>query len=190
KSIVARQLINKISTVGDNEALNIIEVFFKNNGFKIIPISSVLKNCFFSKGFYGKNFLNPIFLEYIQKSTKFGIHLLNTISKFDVGQSLVVSNNLVYAVEAMEGTDSMLERVKKLTFNNENAFNNPPILIKIPKKGQNKKIDLPVVGFNTVKKCVDARIGSIVVSSKGTIIVDLKKINAFIAKTNFSIFSV
>jgi hypothetical protein len=44
--------------------------------------------------------------------------------------------------------------------------------------------------FNTVKKCVDARIGSIVVSSKGTIIVDLKKINAFIAKTNFSIFSV
>ena len=65
---------------------------------------------------------------------------------------------------------------KKLTFNNENAFNNPPILIKIPKKGQNKKIDLPVVGFNTVKKCVDARIGSIVVSSKGTVILDLKKI--------------
>ena len=189
KSIVASQLINKISTVGDNEALNIIEVFFKNNGFKIIPISSVLKNCFFSKGFYGK-ILNPIFLEYIQKSAKFGICLLNNISKFDVGQSLVVSNNLVYAVEAMEGTDSMLERVKKLTLNNENAFNNPPILIKIPKKGQNKKIDLPVVGFNTVKKCVDARIGSIVVSSRGTIIVDLKKINAFIAKTNFSIFSV
>ena len=189
-SILARELINKISSVGDNKALNIIETFFKTNGFKIIPISSVLKNCFFSKGFYGKNFLNPIFLEYIQKSTKFGISLLNNISKFDVGQSLVVSHNLVYAVEAMEGTDSMLERVKKLTLNNENAFNNPPILIKIPKKGQNKKIDLPVVGFNTVKKCVDARIGSIVVSSRGTIIIDLKKINAFIAKTNFSIFSV
>jgi len=189
-SIIARELINKISTVGDNEALNLIEVFFKKNGFEIIPISSVLKNCFFSKGFYGKNFLNPFFSEYIQKSTKFGIHLLNSISKFDVGQSLVISNNLVYAVEAMEGTDSMLERVKKLTFNNENAFNNPPILIKIPKKGQNKKIDLPVVGFNTVKKCVDARIGSIVVSSKGTVIVDLKKINTYIAKTNFSIFSV
>ena len=189
-SIVARELINKISTVGDNEALNLIEVFFKKNGFEIIPISSVLKNCFFSKGFYGKNFLNPFFSEYIQKSTKFGIHLLNSISKFDVGQSLVISNNLVYAVEALEGTDSMLERVKKLTFNNENAFNNPPILIKIPKKGQNKKIDLPVVGFNTVKKCVDARIGSIVVSSKGTVILDLKKINTYIAKTNFSIFSV
>jgi len=190
KSIVASQLINKISTVGDNEALNIIEVFFKNNGFKIIPISSVLKNCFFPKGLYGKNFLNPSFTEYIQKSSKFGINLLNSISKFDVGQSLIVSNNLVYAVEAMEGTDSMIERVKKLTLNNEKGNIYLPILIKVPKKGQNKKIDLPVVGFNTVQKCVDACLGSIVVSSKGTLIMDLKKINSYIKKSNFTIFSI
>ena len=43
-----------------------------------------------------------------------GIDLLNSLSRFDVGQACVVSSGRVLAVEGPEGTDAMLERVRSL----------------------------------------------------------------------------
>ena len=51
---VDTELINQISNVGDNSALNYIQEFFNNNGFQLLPINSILKNCFFSKGFFNE----------------------------------------------------------------------------------------------------------------------------------------
>ena len=52
----ANELINQIISVGDNAALNYIEEFFNKNGFKILPVNSILKDCFFLKVFIWKNF--------------------------------------------------------------------------------------------------------------------------------------
>ena len=183
-------MISEILSVGDNKALILIENFFKKNGFKILPIYSVFKNCFFSKGFYGDNFSKLNFKQYVKKSSKFGIDLLNTISKYDVGQSLVVSNNLVYAIEGLEGTNSMINRVKDLISNNKNLNDFGPVLIKIPKIGQSKNMDLPVIGLETVKKCINAGLSSIVISSNGTLVVDYKEIKSFISKSQFCVMSV
>ena len=48
---LSHDLIKKTFSLGDNSALNLIEHFFNENGFEIIPVSSVLKECYFSKGF-------------------------------------------------------------------------------------------------------------------------------------------
>ena len=186
----ANELINQIISVGDNAALNYIEEFFNNNGFKILPINSILKDCFFSKGFYVEDSFSQKFKDFVLKNAKFGAKLLNTISKFDVGQSVVVNNELVYAIEGLEGTNSMIDRVGALYNQNKNHEDFGPVLIKIPKIGQNLNLDLPVIGLETIKKCQLSGLSSIVVSSTGTLIVELNKVFAYIKKNKFCIYAI
>ena len=95
----AISLLNKINDLGDNSALIMIEKFFKEYGIKILPISSILKDCFFDKGFSKNTIFPKENRDFIIESSNFGIRLLNSLSQFDVGQSLVVSEKFVYAIE-------------------------------------------------------------------------------------------
>ena len=183
------KLITKINSLGDNSALNLIEIFFNKNGFQILPINSILKDCFLPKGFYPKK-ISPSFQKYITKSAEVGVNLLNTLSKFDVGQSTVVSNNLVYAIEGLEGTDAMIDRVGGLYENDVKLKKEGPVLIKIPKKNQNINLDLPVIGLNTIENCIKYGFSSIVISSEGTLIIDLKSIISFLNNNDFYIYSI
>jgi len=183
-------LINKINSLGDNLALNLIEDFFKNHGFHILPLSSFLKDCSLPKGFYPEKKILPSFQKYILDSAEVGINLLNTISRFDVGQSAVVSSKLVYAIEGQEGTDCMIDRAASLSNKNKFITHPGPVLIKIPKINQNINLDPPVVGFETVRKCIENNFSSLVVSSNGTIIFELKKIMNLINTKNFVIYVV
>ena len=186
----AKALISQISILGDNSAINIIEKFFKKFGFEILPIQSVVNNCFFSKGFHLETNISIKFMEYIKKSTNLGVNLLNVLSKFDFGQSVVVSADLIYAIEGPEGTDSMIDRAGLLSLNNLNLHDYGPILIKIPKLNQNKAIDLPVIGVETVKKCLKLGFSSIVVSSEGTLIMDYNEVIKYIKQKQFCIYSI
>ena len=181
-------MIRDILSVGDNNALLLIEKFFESNGFKILPINSVFKDCFFARGFYGNKFSEFNFKKYVLKSGNYGIDLLNTISKFDVGQSLVVGGNLIYAVEGLEGTNLLIKRVKKLIINDNGMFG--PVLVKIPKIGQSRKMDLPVIGLDTIKECIKTGISSVVISSRGTIVIDQDKIKSLIAQSKMNLLSV
>ena len=186
----AKALISEISILGDNSAVNIIEKFFKKFGFKILPIVSVVNNCFFSKGFHLETNISLKLKDYIKKSTNLGVNLLNVLSKYDFGQSVVVSADLVYAIEGPEGTDSMIDRAGLLSSNNLNFNDYGPVLIKIPKVNQNKAIDLPVIGIETVKKCLKLGFSSIVVSSDGTLIIDYNEVIKYIKQKQFCIYSI
>ena len=183
-------LIKKIFALGDNSALNLIELFFNENGFEIIPVSSILKECFFSKGFYNEEFFSKNLKDFVMQNAKFGSKFLNRMAEFDIGQSVVVSNTIVYAVEAMEGTDKMIIRAGELynNFFKNNDFG--PVLIKIPKKNQNFNMDLPVIGLETIKKCNELGFSSIVLSSKGTLIADIENVKNYIKNNKFCIFAV
>ena len=183
-------LIKKTFSLGDNSVLNLIEKFFNENGFKIIPISSILKDCFFTRGFYKENFFSTKFKDFVIQNAKFGSDFLNKMSEFDIGQSVVVSNTIVYAIEALEGTDEMITRAGEL-YNNyfkNNDFG--PVLIKIPKAQQNINMDLPVIGLNTIKKCNELGFSSIVLASKGTLIADMDIVKDYLKKSKFCIFAI
>ena len=116
--------------------------------------------------------------------------MLNALSKYDVGQSAVVSANLVYAIEGTEGTDSMIDRAGLLSFNSLNLHGYGPVLIKIPKVNQNRNIDLPVIGVETVKKCLKLGFSCIVVSSDGTLILDYNAVIKYIKQKQFCVYAI
>ena len=186
----AKTIISEISNLGDNSAVNIIEIFFKKYGFKILPIETLVKKCFFSKGFHSENDISIYLKDYIKKSANFGVNLLNILSKYDVGQSVVVSESLIYAIEGLEGTDEMVKRAGLLSFDTMNFHNFGPVLIKIPKEKQNRNIDLPVIGIDTVKNCLKFGFSSIVVSSNGTLILDYNKVVKFIKEKQFCVYAI
>lgn len=185
-----KEMFSKISSVGDNQALHFVEKFFNNNGIIILPVYSILKNCFLPRGFYLEHLFTTPFKNYVKKCADFGVELLNTLSKFDVGQSVVVSNELVYSIEGLEGTNSMINRVGKIYHKNKNLINYGPVLIKIPKMGQKMNLDLPVIGINTLENCKKNGINSIVVSSNGTLVSDIDKVQKYINNREFCVYSI
>ena len=149
------ELINKTFSLGDNSALNLIEKFFNEHDFEIIPVTLMLKDCFFKKGFHREEFFSEKFKDFVIYNARFGTNFLNKMSEFDVGQSIVVSNSIVYAIEALEGTDAMIFRAGELYKQYFRNSNFGPVLIKIPKLQQNLNMDLPVIGLETIKKCYE-----------------------------------
>ncbi len=187
---LSHDLLKKTLSLGDNSALNLVEDFFNENGFEIIPVTFMLKDCFFTKGFYKEEFFSKKFKDFVIQNARFGSNFLNKMSEFDSGQSVVVSNKIVYAVEALEGTDEMIVRAGELY---KNYFQNSvfgPVLIKIPKLNQNFNMDLPVIGLDTIKKCNELGFSSIVLSSNGTLITDIDIVKNYLKKNKFCIFAI
>ena len=98
--------------------------------------------------------------------------VVHALGPFDVGQGAVVANGLVLAIEAAEGTDAMLDRCGSLP----NGINRGGILVKRPKPGQELRIDLPVVGAETIRRAAQAGLAGIAVEAGVALIIDVDEV--------------
>jgi DUF1009 family protein len=101
-----------------------------------------------------------------------GIAVVMAMGAHDIGQAAVVSRGLVLAVEAAEGTDAMLKRVAALP----SALRGTPedrkgVLVKAVKPHQERRVDLPVIGVQTVELAATAGLSGIAVEGRGALIV-------------------
>ena len=97
--------------------------------------------------------------------------VLNTMAKADVGQSVVVQEGVVIAIEAAEGTAEMLKRAKGLKLKDKPGV----VLVKLIKVGQDEAIDLPTIGSRTVNEVLEAKLSGIAVGANTTQIIDNEK---------------
>ncbi len=97
--------------------------------------------------------------------------VISALGAFDIGQGAVVANGLVLAVEAAEGTDAMLERCAKLGASARGEARGG-VLVKRPKPGQELRIDLPVIGPETVRQASEARLSGIAIEASVGLIID------------------
>jgi DUF1009 family protein len=100
-----------------------------------------------------------------------GFEFLSATSAFDVGQAVVVADGRVVAVEAAEGTDMMLERLDETRRNGRfTAARGRGVLVKAPKKTQDRRFDLPSIGPMTVENISRAGLGGLAVVAGASII--------------------
>ncbi|MDI9313606.1 MAG: UDP-2,3-diacylglucosamine diphosphatase LpxI [Hydrotalea sp.] len=95
---------------------------------------------------------------------KKGQRLLQAISKFDIGQAVVMADGLVLAIETMAGTDAMIQTTKPFTRQRD------AVLVKDFKRGQNKKVDAPSLGPDTILAAHRADLKGIFFNHRGNII--------------------
>jgi DUF1009 family protein len=116
------------------------------------------------------NLNDNLFNEYA-KSMQLGVGFLNNNSKFDVGQAIVVQDGRILGVEAVEGTAELIRRCSLL----KNDSKQKPILIKMPKIGQNMKLDLPTIGLKTIQSLIEGGYAGLVIKNESVIFLNKKE---------------
>ena len=168
--------IIKAKRIGDAAILKEIISILKKEKIEVISSITFNPELTLKKGCYTK--LNPSKNDLI--SINKGIKSFNKIDFNNHVQGLVVRNSIVIGRETSKGTKRMLQLIKK-------SKNSQGILIKLPKKNQDLRVDLPTIGLDTLKDCKRARIKGIVLKAKQNIFMDKVKSIKFANKNKIFI---
>ncbi|WP_151719257.1 LpxI family protein [Gemmobacter serpentinus] len=97
--------------------------------------------------------------------------IVAALGAVDVGQGAVVAQGLCLAVEALPGTDAMLDFVAR-TARRPNPNGARGVFFKAPKPGQDRRIDLPVLGLDTLARVHAAGLAGIAFQAGGVMLLD------------------
>lgn len=101
------------------------------------------------------------------------------LGELDIGQAAVACKGVVLSVEAQEGTAAMLERTAGLPVElRGTAEARRGVLVKLPKPGQDLRVDLPTIGVHTIESAAAAGLAGVVGLAGGMLIVDRDKVVA------------
>ena len=169
--------IIKSSKLGDAAILKEIIKILKEQKIKTINSLTFNPELTLKKGNYSK--LKP------NKNDKIDINkaikTLNKLGKYNFSQGTVVKNNKIIAIEGRGGTEKMLIKCKSKKFRNNG------VLVKFPKKKQDLRVDLPTVGFKTLKQCKISGIKGIVLKSYQNVFLEKNKCIRFANKNKMFI---
>jgi len=148
--------------LGDDGLLRRIIAAMEEEGLTVIGADTVLENLKAVAGVLGRHAPDEVAAEDIAR----GRAVLRAMSEADVGQAVVVQQGMVLGVEAIEGTDALIERCGALRRDGPGG-----VLVKMPKQGQETRTDLPTIGPETIERAVAAGLRGIAVAAGATIIV-------------------
>lgn len=111
---------------------------------------------------------------------KFGFAMARQIGGLDIGQTVVVKNGAVVAVEAIEGTDACIKRGGQLGMGGV-------IVAKAAKPSQDMRFDVPGVGIETIRSMMKARAVGLVIEAGKTLLVDREAVVALADAQGISI---
>jgi len=112
---------------------------------------------------------------------RFGWNLCRTISKLDIGQAIAVLDKDVLAVEAVEGTNAMIDRAGQ--YCKVGGWT----LIKVTNTEQDMRMDVPTVGVKTIEKLAAAKCGCVVLQVGKTILLEKQKVLAIADQHNIAV---
>ena len=102
---------------------------------------------------------------------RFGLDMAKKIGGLDIGQTVIVKNRAIMAVEAIEGTDACIRRGGELACGGA-------VVAKVAKPNQDLRFDVPTVGLDTIKTMVEAGAKAIALEAGKTLLVEKEKVVA------------
>jgi UDP-2,3-diacylglucosamine hydrolase len=115
-----------------------------------------------------------------EEDVDFGWKIAKEIARLNVGQTVLVKNGTVLAVEAFEGTNDSIKRGGALA-------REAAIMIKVAKPDQDMRFDIPVIGVETIKVAADANVRVVAVESGKTFLLEKESVIQQAAKSGISI---
>ena len=177
KAVYYMPRIIKSSKLGDAAILKEIINILKKEKIKTISSTSFNPELSLKKGNFSK--IKPNNQD--QLDIKKAIKTLKNLKQYDFSQGVVVRNKKIVSIEGKGGTKKMLEKSRS------KKFRNYGVLVKLPKKKQDLRIDLPTVGLNTLKQSKTAGLKGIVVKNKQHVFLDKTKCINFANKNRMFI---
>ena len=158
---------------GDDYLLKGVAAIFEEHGFRLLGAHAVAPEILMPEGTLGRE--RPT--ERDNADIAKGLAFLTAASPFDVGQAVVVADARVLAIEAAEGTDSLLERIAQLRQTGRIASGRG-VLVKAAKRNQDRRLDLPSIGPQTVEGAARAGLAGIAVVAGSTVVAEPAQIGA------------
>jgi len=174
KGIYYMPSIIRAAKLGDAAIIKSIIKILDNENIKVISSIFFNPELTLKSGNYTK--LKPD--QNDNRSIKIGINYFNKLNSLDHVQAIIIKDNAILAIEDRHGTKKMLSKLKKKS---------EGILIKLPKKKQDLRMDLPTIGLQTLKDCKKYGIKGIVLKSKKNIFLDKVKCINFANKNKIFI---
>ena len=137
-------LWNKINIKQDDAILRAVADRLEKDGIEVVTSTGYVPELLFPKGVQTKK--KPTKEQ--QKDIVFGWQIARSLGELDIGQCVVVRNQTVLAVEAIEGTDAAIRRGG--TLGKEKT-----VIVKLRKPNQDLRFDLPAVGMQTIETMVE-----------------------------------
>jgi DUF1009 family protein len=160
------QIIGLVAAGGDDSVLSRVVQFFEQQGLRVRGAHEIAPDLLAETG----DLLDAELAPEDRRDAEIGFAVRRRLARLDAGQSVVVGNGCVLAIEGAEGTDRMLERVLGLPQRQETIRRG--VLAKGPKPGQELRIDMPAIGPRTVDGVVAAGLAGIVIETGGVLVLD------------------
>lgn len=164
-AIVPRILMGMQS--GDDAALRAVLDVFEEAGIAIASVDQILPGLVPGAGVLAGE---PTPRD--QKDAARAAEIVQGLGALDIGQGAVVAQGLCLAVEALPGTQAMLDFVRLHASLKPDPKGPRGVLYKAPKPGQDRRIDLPTIGPDTVRQAAEAGLGGIAWQAGSVILLD------------------
>jgi UDP-2,3-diacylglucosamine hydrolase len=135
----------------------------RKDGVELVEATPWLRPLMPGAGFH----LGPKLTDDQQNDVAFGYRIAKEISRLEIGQTVVVKNGTVLAVEGFEGTDKCLARGGELAGKEGRA-----IAVKVARERHDMRFDIPCIGAETLEVCARAGISALALEAGKTLLLD------------------
>ncbi len=149
----------------------------EKDGITLLPATTFLEDIMPGEG----HVCGPALKDADIADARYGFKIAKETSRLDIGQTVVVRNGTVLAVEAFEGTNACIRRGGEL------GKGKDVTLAKVSKPKQDFRFDVPVVGPDTVKNCAESGIGVIAIEAGKTLLLGGDEVRALCNQHKISI---
>jgi DUF1009 family protein len=156
----AVSVLLKLKDKKDDSILDAVAGEFEKEGIRLLDMKEFCDSLLTPEGKLTKK--GPSRSE--KKDIEFGFDMAKEIGRLDIGQTVIVKDRAVIAVEAIEGTDGAIKRGGKLA--------KEAVVVKVSRPGQDMRFDVPVVGAGTLKVMVDSGIRVLALEAHKSILMD------------------
>ena len=164
------KLLGKMITKGDDHVLRLVAAYFAEKGIVTISPDRFLPGRKMPLGVVHNGIsadqegISPE----VEGAISYGISVLAALGAHDVGQSIIVQNGRVIAIEAAEGSDEMIARSAKLL----DPEGGVGCFVKMAKSAQDLRLDVPVFGEDTIRCAATAGVSLLAVEAETVLLAD------------------
>jgi len=153
----------------------------KKDGVELVDATPWLKPLMPGVGFH----FGPELSEEERVAIAFGYRIAKEISRLEIGQTVVVKNGTVLAVEGFEGTDKCLARGGELAGKGGGA-----VAIKVAREKHDMRFDIPSIGARTLETCANAGISVLALEAGKTLLLEADEVKQLASKNKIALTTV
>lgn len=155
------QVLMRVRAKSTDALIAAVADVLRGHGIELVDSTALITPLLAGKGLLAGPPVSPE----LEATLAFGYSMADVIAGLDIGQTIIVKDKAVVAVEAMEGTDEAILRAGRIA-------GPGACVVKVAKPGQDMRFDVPVVGVPTIAVLVEAGITAMSLDEGKTLIVD------------------